>query len=176
MTNHQYVRVERTLLKRGVTDFERKLKAAAASGALGYAILQVVSALGYRLPSQVAELIPVGIALIGGWWTHSAAVTTTFTDTAGAVSSVRTGPTGTPVGEPRPLTGAIPLPTPHPEPEPLPEVPDAAPAQSFTDTIAEHANDATAVEYGATKVLTPGAAFWQARTENRPGFDAPEGN
>jgi hypothetical protein len=156
MTNHQYVQVERTLLKRGVTDFERKLKAAAASGALGYAVLQVVAALGYHLPAQVAELIPVGIALIGGWWTHSAAVTTTFSDTNDGYS-VRVGPAGTPVGEPKPLTGAIPVPRPLPDPEPLPEVPDAAP-QSFTEVVT--ADDQ------ATKVYSPGAAFWAARNEN----------
>lgn len=168
MTNHQYVQVERTLLKRGVTDFERKLKAAAASGALGYALVTVLAAFGIHLPTQVAELIPVAVAILGGYITHSSAVTTTFSDTNDGYS-VRVGPAGTPVGEPKPLTGALPIPAPlPPQPAapaqppadpPLPEVPDQA---SFTAVV----SPADAGADSATKVYSPGAAFWAARADS----------
>lgn len=198
MTNHQYVKVERTLLKRGVTDFERKLKAAAASGALGYALVVVLAAFGIKLPPEVAELIPVGIAILGGYTVHSSAVTTTFTGSAGDGStSVRVGPVGTPVGEPKALTGAIPVPAyvdpapaepfPHPKPAPAAPVPEP-PADPVPYEVPDSAPPADvypvdAVTQAFTSVIDPDtsarAQSWATKylpTPAAPAADQPYGN
>lgn len=152
MTNHQYVTVTRTLLKRGVTDIERKLAAAATSGALGYVLLTILEAYGVKVPAQLADLIPYASAILGGYLSHSVGAQThsvvteptgriTETTTTGAIALPVEGASFTEEGKPYTATRLvteqhISVARPTPEPEPTPdEVPDVAPTQAFTQVI-----------------------------------------
>lgn len=159
--------VSRTLLKRGATDIERKVKAYFASGAAGLVVLQIVNevAKAYKidLPPALLEAIPWGVGLLGGYITHSVGVTThtITTDAAGnRTESTATGAIALPVaGASFPHPEPAPVPAPKPEPDPAPhEVPDQAP--TFTSVVAEPeqpASDFVDYDQAATQVLEPGA-------------------
>jgi hypothetical protein len=139
MDNHQFVQVTRTLVKRSLTDIERKLVAGAMSGGLAYAVLQTLAAYGITLPPNVAEVVPAVIGWLGAYAAHSlGSVTTVQQNTNGSTEvSTATGSIRIPqafLPQPHPVPVAV-APDPNPGPVADPE-PAVEPAPAAEPTVA----------------------------------------